>query len=333
MNADALIAALRERGLVSADAAPEPDDAERPWFVSLLLGIAGWAAGLFALAFLVTFFELNSLKPLLTVGVVLLGIAWVLYVVSRRLVFVDQLALALSIAGQVALAFYLSDRLHAQLPAAAALLGLQLLVFAAMPDRTAKVLASFLASVAWVFVVRFWLRPHEGGAPFMDSYGQVIAPLLGAWTLPVEWLLTWVPPIALLLWLRHTETQWMARGVASFARPAITGLLLGLALGGIGAEPESMLVLGPDDIGRDFNAWALLPLLSIALAMFAAWVAFSLRNAGLLGLGVVAALVHLARFYYLYGTTLTLKAVIMLAVGLVLLGAGRLLGRKVGAVT
>jgi hypothetical protein len=67
--------------------------------------------------------------------------------------------------------------------------------------------------------------------------------------------------------------------------------------------------------------------------MLAAWIAFAVRSAGLLGLGVVAALVHLARFYYLYGATLTLKAVIMLAVGLVLLGAGRLLGRNVGAIT
>jgi hypothetical protein len=333
MNADALIAALRERGLISAEAPPKPDDAERPWFISLLLGIAGWAAGLFTLAFLFTFLDLKSTEPLLTVGVVLLGIAWGLYVVSRKLVFVDQLALALSIAGQVALSFYLADKLDGQLLVAAALLGLQLLVFAAMPDRTARVLASFLASVAWVFVVRFWLRPHEGDAPFADSYGHVIAPLFGVLTLPIEWLLTWTPPIALLLWLRHTETRWMARRAASFARPAITGLLLGLALGGIGAEPESMLTLGPDDIGRDFNWWALIPLLSIALAMLAAWIAFAVRSAGLLGMAIVAALVHLARFYYLYGATLTLKAVIMLAVGLVLLGAGRLLGRNVGAIT
>jgi hypothetical protein len=331
MNADTLIAALRERGLVANDAPSMPDEDERPWFLSVLLGIAGWAAGLFALAFLVAFLDLQSLRPLLTAGVVLLGIAWVLYAASRRLVFVDQLSLSLSIAGQVALALYLSSRLEGELALAAALLGLQLLLFVAMPDRTARILASFLASVAWVLVVRFWLRPHEGHEAFMDSQGHVVAPLLGVWTLPVEWLLTWAPPIALLLWLKRGEAGWMARRAAAFARPAITGLLLAVAVGGIAAEPASLLFLGPDDVGRDFNWWALLPLLSIGLALFAACLAFSLRSAGLTGAAIVAALAHLARFYYLYGTTLTLKAAIMLAVGLVLLGAGRLLGRHAGA--
>jgi hypothetical protein len=328
---DALIAALRERGLATKDAPMRAaDDVERPWFLSLLLGIAGWAAGAFVLAFLFTFLDLTSTRPLLRIGLVLLGIAWLLYAVSRRLVFVDQLALALSIAGQISLALFLGDALDRTLHVAAALLCLQLVVFVAMPDRTAKILAAFLAGVAWVFVVRFWMQPDAGAGPFMDSHGQVVAPLLGAWTLPAEWLLMWAPPILALLWLRHTETRWMAHRAASFARPAITGLLLALAVGGIGAEPESLLVVGPDDLGHPFTAWALVPLGSIALAMFAAWLAFSLRSAGMLGLCIVAALAHLARFYYLYGTTLTLKAGIMLALGLVLLGAGRLLGRHAG---
>ena len=287
-------------------------------------------AGIFVLAFLFTFLDLKNTQPLLQVSAILLAVAWVLYFVSRRLVFVDQLALALSIAGQIGLAVYLVDKLDHALPISAALLGLQLLVFVAMPDRTAKILASFLASVAWVFVLRFWLRPNESASSFVDSHGDPIVPLLGAWTLPAEWLLTWAPLIALLFWLRLTEIRWMARRLAAFARPAITGLLLGLALGGVGAEPESLLTLSANEIGRDFNGWALLPLLSIALALLAAWFAFSLRNAGLLGLAILAALVHLGRFYYLYGATLTLKAIIMLAVGLVLLGAGRLLGRHVG---
>jgi len=330
MNEAELIAALRDRGIIAADAPPRPEHDERPWFISLLLGVAGWAAGLFALAFLFTFFDLATFKPLLPIGGVLLAVAFALYVISHRLVFLEQLALALSIAGQVALAIYFGDELREELPLTAALLGLQLLVFIVMPDRTAKILSSFFACIAWVFVLRFWLRPHEGQARFTDAQGNPIAPLFGAWTLPIEWLLTWGPPILLLIWLRRTETRWMARRAAFFARPAITGLLLALAIGGICAEPESMLVLDDGATGRVFNAWALLPLTSIALAMVAAYFAFTVRNAALTGVAIVAALVHLSRFYYLYGTTLTLKAMIMLAVGLVLLGAGRLLGRHLG---
>ena len=40
MSTDALLSALRERGVIPADAPPTPDDADRPWFISLLLGIA-----------------------------------------------------------------------------------------------------------------------------------------------------------------------------------------------------------------------------------------------------------------------------------------------------
>jgi uncharacterized membrane protein len=90
-----------------------------------------------------------------------------------------------------------------------------------------------------------------------------------------------------------------------------------------------MLSPDNDDFVRHFTGWALLPLLSIALALFAAFNAFALRNQGLIGVAIVAALAHLARFYYLYGTTLTIKSAIMLGAGLLLLGAGRLLARRV----
>lgn len=335
MNADALIAALRERGLIAPDAPPPlpAEGAERPWFVSLLMGLAGWVSGIFLLAFLALVLNVTSSGEMALIAVLLLGMAWALYAASRDFVFLDQLGLALSVAGQFALAFVFADKLGNWRDATAAILGLQLLLFAAMPDRTAKTLAVFAACVAWVFLVRFWVRPYEGGGAFLGADGHIAAPAFGAMALPIEGLLTWAPPIALVIWLRRTEPRWMGGRLASFARPAVTGLLLGIALAGICAEPTTLLLLGTDDIGRDINAWALFPLLSIALALFAAYTAFRLRSAALSGLSIVAALAHLARFYYLYGTTLTLKAMIMFAVGLVLLGAGRLLGRHAGETT
>ena len=60
-------------------------------------------------------------------------------------------------------------------------------------------------------------------------------------------------------------------------------------------------------MGVQHQLVALFPLLSIALAMFSAWCAFRCAATGLLGFAVFAALVHLSRFYYLYGTTLTVE--------------------------
>jgi hypothetical protein len=328
VSADALVAALRARGLIAADAPSLPDESDRPWYLSLLMGIAGWVAGLFVLGFIVALLDVKSARDVLTIGVVLLGSAWALYAASRSIVFLDQLALALSIAGQIAVALYLVDEFDRALPAAAILLGLQLLLFAVMSYRVARSLAALAATIAWVFVVRSWMRPHEAEHAFIDPHGILTAPLFGPWAVPVEWLLTWAPPITLVVWLRRAEARWLAHAAASWARPALTGLLLGIALGGICAEPQSLLFVDAQGVGLEFSWWTLVPLLSIALAMFAAHVAFSLRNAGLLGTCVVATLVHLGRFYYLYGTTLKMKSLIMLVMGLVLLGAGRMLDRR-----
>jgi hypothetical protein len=327
MTAD-LIAALRERGLIAADVPAPPDAPVRPWFLNVLMGVAGWVSGLFVIVFLAIALDLNKSVEALITGFVLLCVAWGLYFAGRGRVFVDQLALALSIAGQLGVSVFLFEKSNDALPIAAAIFGMQLILFLAMHDSVARTIATFFASIAWVFVVRFALRPHEGGGAFFDPQGHFVAPLFGVWTLPLEWLLTWAPPIALIEWLRRTETRWMARAPASFARPALTGLLLGISLGGVAAEPVTLLLLDGDELGRSLSAWALFPLLSIALAMFAAVNAFALRSAGLSGVAIVAALAHLARFYYLYGTTLTVKSLIMLIVGAVLLGAARLIGRR-----
>ena len=47
-----LVDQLRAQGVIPADApAPAEDSTDRPWFVSLLQGAAGWLAGIFLLVF------------------------------------------------------------------------------------------------------------------------------------------------------------------------------------------------------------------------------------------------------------------------------------------
>lgn len=328
-----LVDAMRTRGLIAADAPPAPEAAdERPWFLALLLGLAGWFAGIFVLVFLGLAFNPQSTGALLAIGFTLSGAAFGMYFADRNAVFLDQLALAFSIAGQIALAWAILKDVDTALPVAATLFALQCAVFVVMPNKVARTIAAFFACIAWAYVVRFALRPGQGEDLFFDSHGDVNLPVFGAWTIPVEWLLTWLPMIVALLWLMRTESRWMASGARVFARPAITGLLLGLALAGIASEPVATLAFGIEAMGMRFSWYALFPLLSIALAMFAAYCAFSLRSYGLLGLSVFAALTHLARFYYLYGTTLLWKSAIMFAVGVVLLAAGVALQKRTAGV-
>ena len=326
---------LRTAGVIAADAPVAPaETGDRPWFVALLQGFAGWLAGIFLLVFMGLVFKPDERASILLLGAILLVAAWLIYRADRDAVFLDQFALALSIAGQFAMAWGVIGDDFEGLTLAASLLIMQIAIWIVMPNKTARTLAALFATIAWVYTVRFLLRPSDSGEElFGFAHGNESLARFGAWTLPLGWLLTWAPLIAATAWLIAREPRWMASGLRQYARPALTGLLLGLSLAGIATEPFSFLVLGSESWGFNLNFWALFPLLSIALAAFAAYGAFRVRSAGLLGFAILAALMHLSRFYYLYGTSLLWKSLIMGVTGAALLALGAWFQRRDEAAT
>jgi len=326
----AAIETLRVRGILSADAPlPEFKESHRPWFVSLLLGAAGWLAGIFLLVFLGLLIPNSSNMTFVVLGLMGMGAAFMMYYVSDDNAFLGQLALAMSLAGQIALAIGVLADVKSALVIACTLLVLQLGVLAVMPDRTARTVAGLFASVAWVFVVRFAVFEQSG---WDDFFEPMYDGRMGSSGLVISWVATWLPLLGFCYWLVRSESGWMARSRRVYLRPALTGVLITVALGGFATEPMTMLLLGPGRMGVDFGWWSLFPLFSIALAVFAAWCAFRLRSPGLMGLGIAAALVHLGRFYYLFGTTLLVKSLIMLVIGtLLVLGAWFVRQRAIAA--
>jgi hypothetical protein len=321
---------LRSAGVIAADAnMPPREDNHRPWFIVLLQGFAGWLAGIFLLVFLGLVFRPDELASIMALGVVLLVAAWVIYRLDREAVFLDQFALAISIAGQLAIAWSVVEEDFDPAVLAGALLVLQVVVWLVMPNKVARTLAALFATIAWVYVIRFLVRPADSGEEALGfAHGSEASARFGSWTLPLGWLLTWVPLLAAAGWLIAREARWMARGFSDHARPALTGLLLGMALTGIATEPFAFLFLGMETLGVNLSWWALFPLLSIGLAAFAAYGAYRVRSAGLTGFAILAALLHLSRFYYMYGTTLLWKSLIMLCVGAGLLALGVWLRRR-----
>jgi hypothetical protein len=330
LNLDGVAAELRARGVIAADAAPLPDRAvDRPWFIVLLQGAAGWLAGIFLLIFLGLIFKPDSSGSILLLGVLLLGAAWALYFADRDAVFLDQLALAISIAGQVAITLSAVKDAKSALPISAALFGLQLLVFLVMPNKTARTLAALFACMAWVYTIRFLMAPGSGEAIFFGEDPSGAAPLFGHITGAIAWGLRWLPLVGLAWSLLRRESRWMAGPLRGFARPALTGVLLALSAGVLISDAIMPLVGQSDVVGAPVNWAALFPLLSIATALYAAWCAFQLRSLGLLGFAVVGALAQLSRFYYFYGTTLMWKSAIMLVLGAAMIVAGVTLQRRV----
>jgi hypothetical protein len=312
LSIDALTAALVERKLIRPNASPaEPAD-DRPWYISVVLGAAGWLAGLFALLFVGLLFEPETAAGFSIAGIVMLAAAFGLYAAGRS-AFFDQLALALSIAGQLALTWAAALATESAAGTAALVTLLQLALLIAVPNRMAKVLAAFFACMAWALAVRFALW---GETTLSDARREVPLGLaLGSW------LVIWAPLIAATQALIVHEPRWMAGRGSVLARSGLTGLLMALALATWASEPLGSLVFW-SPAGETYANWLVLwPLLGTVTALFAAICAYRLQNRPLVGLAIAGALLHVMQFYYLLGATLIIKSMIMLAVGVALLFA------------
>ena len=307
-----LAAALAERGhaLAPADAPPAAAMPERPWFVSLLLGFAGWLAGAFGLGFLALAVSPGE-SAWLPIGVALLLAAWgVFRAVDESNFFGAQFGLVLSIAGQFCVVgglamtvFQHDDRLGALAFAAAAL---QLALVFFVPNRLHRMLCTLFACAAWAFGLRFGL--WDGNAQHRYLHAQPIV----AFGVPLlAWTAAWLPPALLLKHALRTEPRWMAAGHQALVRPACTGLVVALAWATLVSDPLDALRWSVDHTGAD----ALWPWLSLLSASGALLAAFAMRSPGLMGVCIVGGLLHVVEFYNALAIPLLAKSLTRLAMG------------------
>ncbi|WP_129645207.1 DUF4401 domain-containing protein [Peristeroidobacter agariperforans] len=311
---------LVRRGLIepSADDVPGTPDG-RPWFIGIVLGASGWLAGVCVLVFLGTLFKPDSAAVIAVIGLSLLVAAFALYAADRGSQFFDQFALALSIAGQLAMVWAAYDATDSDTATAALTCAMQVVLLLAMPNPFAKTIAAFFTCCAWALTVRFgWW-----GSISYDAVRQVaLTPAL------IGWFIVWLPIIGTTHALIDNERRWMSSPARRIARPALTGLLISLSLATWISEPLGSLMFWNDQ--PQTNWLALWPLLGAAGALLAAVYAFRLRSRALIGIASVGALLHVGQFYYLLGLSLLTKSCIMVSVGvLALLAAMRLQRQEV----
>jgi hypothetical protein len=311
---------LRARGLLPADAVPLPtDETGRPWFVSLLLGFSGWLAGLFGLVFLGLLFQPEHAPAFAVMGALLLAGAFGLYRTASN-AFAEQLALAVSIAGHVAITAAVGIATESPGGTAFAVAALQAAWVAVVPNRMARTLATLIGGIAWALSVRFAFWGEDLGTGRRDQVALGPA-LLG-------WVVVWGPVAFAAAALRASEVGWMAAGRARLARPVLVGLLLALGWGTLASEPvQGLLFWEPAGPVRT-NWLALWPLLSTGGSILALALAHALRSRPLMGSALAAALLHVFHFYLLVGTTLLVKAAIMAVVGALLVAGALLLERR-----
>jgi hypothetical protein len=310
-----LTAALAERGLLTEAPSP-PDDAggDRPWFVSAVLGAAGWLAGVFVLLFVYLLLEPDTAPELGLTGSILVTAAYGLYRADRSGSFLAQLALALSIAGQIALCASFAVATESVAATAAITVAVQLGLLLVMPNALARVLAAFFACIAWAITVRFawWDRSWLDSGDLSVALGPA---LLG-------WLAIWAPIVTAAEWLVRRERDWLATPLRSIARAASSGVVAALAVGTWASEPFASLPFARAGLSNWLALW---PLLGTAAAAYAAFCAVRFRSRALLGLAIAGGLLHALQFYFVLGVGLLAKAAIMAGVGAALLAAAWML--------
>jgi Domain of unknown function (DUF4401) len=325
MKARELLSAL---GLPSGGTLPTlRPHVERPWYLSFMLGASGWVAGVCILIFVGVLFQPHSRPAFLFSGALLIAAAWGLYKADRDGAFAAQLALALSVAGQVLLVIGLTkDNSHIAGAAFAAFVIQTILVFI-MPNALHRMLSALFACAALAVAVRHGLFPNiarytfSGAESIARDLGPTISYSLAAWAI------TWLPVAALVYWLIRYEARWMARGWQAIARPALKGLIAGLAFATLISHPLEVFDWSARN-ATDRGWLALWPLLSALAAVSAIAAGFALRSRALMGAGIIGALLYTSHFYYALGTTLLTKSLIMLLMGGAMLGVAYFLKQR-----
>ncbi|MFO7603572.1 MAG: DUF4401 domain-containing protein [Gammaproteobacteria bacterium] len=333
---DALWTRLVEAGIVEGPP-PTREDEASPWYMRVLTGFSGWLAAIFLLGFVGSAFLWAIDNATLTLA---LGAGMILgsYTILRHAQneFVEHLALALSLAGQVLL-FWGLFQLKSPGWSATTWLWMALLEVVLawwMPSFVHRVFSTFIAAtalsvaftlmhvpyvmdsvlllaMAWVWLNLF-RNPQYLGRWRAVGYGIVLAviPLKGSVMFQSRGLGWRMQPDQIGSWLQ----PWMAELLTVAVVLYVVWHLLQRCQHNTG-ERFSLLVLA---------ATLLIALLSLeapglATALVILLLGFAVGNRVLLGLGIAALLFFVSSYYYLLDITLLAKSGHLLLIGLSLL--------------
>jgi hypothetical protein len=338
MDAEALWAQLRQAGLVEGEPTDGQDD-ESPWYVRVMLGVAGWIGAMFLLGFVGTGLSLvlKSASAAFAVGAVLCAAAIVLYRLKPKGDFINQFAFAVSLAGQGLIGFGLGQLMSPRTEIfALPIVVLEAALFALIPNFLHRVWSTMAGAYALVLVLSM------SGLGFV-AHGLILAVL--AWT----WLNEFRSPIrspairafgyGLSLyvvfeliaqgWKMWAFAMISTRGQMPFSadvRTWIAAALIGavavwvvwrlMARQGVAASsPGGRAVLA----GALLIAAVSLKAPGIGTGVVILLLGYANGNRILAGLGILGLLVYWSHYYYLLQITLLEKSMVLACAGIALL--------------
>ena len=329
---------LKAAGLVTGEP-PVADSTSAPWFVRVMLGVAGWIGAVFLLIFvsLGLKFVVESAAAAFIVGLASCAAAGVLFRAKPDSDFATQFGLAVSLAGQGLVLLALDKGLSNQTSAIALSMGLfQTVLFFAIPNFVHRVWSALAGSFAIVFALTNWhLQAYapgllaaacawvwlnefqyakQGEMLRTGGYGLVLA-LMGATGMVAQ----------TTSWLWHSGINqspyseyhpWIGAALGSVALLwAVWHLLVREFVQPASSVGWRIFAIAGILALANFKAPGLAPATLILL------LGYSNGNRILSGLGVVALLGYLSFYYYSLEATLLHKSALMAATGCALLAA------------
>ncbi len=339
MTAAALWARLSADGLVEGEM-PAPERPASPWYVRVMLGIAGWIGALFLLGFVAAAlaFLMDDSTSALVTGAVCCGCAYALFRGFDGNDFGDQFALAVSLAGQGMMITGLIGSFDSQGPGAlprhrrhAGRAGVSRAQFPPPPARLLRRRGRGGAGDQRGGAARIvgavpvpGAGPGVAGAEDLGGRRRTVAPgrlragagaVAGRDVSPVRRR----HPVR----SRASDSSWIAIHGPLIGRALTAAVLLFVAVALIRREapnPRSPVALGA---GAGALVLGLVSLAApgLASALLILLLGFAAGNRLMAALGILSLLGFVSHFYYSLHATLLEKSGILAATGLCLLAA------------
>ncbi|HYD82242.1 MAG TPA: DUF4401 domain-containing protein [Paucimonas sp.] len=339
---------LLRHSLVEGDLLPTPAP-RAPWFVRVMLGVAGWIGALFLLGFVGAAFAfvMKSAAASFVLGALCCGGAYAVFRTAPERDFATQFGLAVSLAGQAMIATGVFKALDLdKAPAYLIICAIEALLAGLMPNFIHRLIS------AWAALAALWF-----GLAQLGIYG--VAPAMAAaacaaiWSSEARWAdnpEVWRPlgygaALALLqidAWSLF-DSHAMPRAAASASwlaahAAAVNAVLIGAVLSwtvwrlladqrvspsgraGMSAIAAALLLAAVSSAAPGIASAALILLLG-----------FARGNRLLIGLGLCALGGFLSHYYYQMQTTLLVKSAVLAATGFALLVARAAMRKWFGA--
>lgn len=303
-----------------------------PWFVRGLIAVSAWIAAAMFLVFIFGARIVSSPGGTALMGAVVVIAAIILRRTVGKVLFLKQLALALSLAGQVLVIFGIQENLHSPAGALVAVFMSIALIFF-YPDKTHRFISTVIAiigAVDFVYdahlqyglqVITVIVAAFAGHLWYYESdlmsgsKGAMIGPVAYGLIAGILFLLT--PSMLTAEYHHHlgTAPNWMPATICLSGLLMIFEYRLLVHHGSLGWNKLSSALL----LGTAALAAASLNAPGIIAALFVLAIGFERGEQIITGLAIAFLAIFLSAYYYNMEITLLMKSYVLLAAGTILL--------------